>query len=198
MASSAASASCRAKLATFTGTASIAQRICAHPQQHLAQLTQRRGYAYEPPKRGYETVLSKHRVKRKFRFGETRPPVYHQFDCTVELSDGSTYTRQSPFPRVEWRYLRDQRVHPLWNPNVPGLVAVQTDLGGRVARFNEKFSLQQQAAEGDGDGAASKEQDSMDALFEGFEQKASLNVRVWQKPKSSKSKKKDGAGSKYM
>ncbi|ODQ73565.1 hypothetical protein LIPSTDRAFT_33601, partial [Lipomyces starkeyi NRRL Y-11557] len=87
-----------------------------------------------------QSVLTDKLPKRKYRFGETRPAVYYKFDCTVELSDGSTYVRQSPFPRIEWRYLRDQRLHPLWNPTIKGLQAVQSEAGGRMWRFNQRYN----------------------------------------------------------
>ncbi|KAK9372692.1 mitochondrial 54S ribosomal protein bL31m [Lipomyces chichibuensis] len=108
---------------------------------------QRRNYAAPNPfevNTANQSVLTDKLPKRKYRFGETRPAVYHKFDCTVELSDGSTYVRQSPFPRIEWRYLRDQRLHPLWNPTIKGLQAVQSEAGGRMWRFNQRYNQQQQ------------------------------------------------------
>ncbi|KAJ8099731.1 hypothetical protein POJ06DRAFT_254335 [Lipomyces tetrasporus] len=108
---------------------------------------QRRNYAAPNPfelNTANHSVLTDKLPKRKYRFGETRPAVYYKFDCTVELSDGSTYVRQSPFPRIEWRYLRDQRLHPLWNPTIKGLQAVQTEAGGRMWRFNQRYGQQQQ------------------------------------------------------
>ncbi|KAK9236337.1 hypothetical protein V1525DRAFT_407267 [Lipomyces kononenkoae] len=108
---------------------------------------QRRNYAGPAPfdiNTANQSVLTDKLPKRKYRFGETRPAVYYKFDCTVELSDGSTYVRQSPFPRTEWRYLRDQRLHPLWNPTIKGLQAVQSETGGRMWRFNQRYGNQQQ------------------------------------------------------
>ncbi|KAK9488100.1 hypothetical protein V1527DRAFT_458196 [Lipomyces starkeyi] len=108
---------------------------------------QRRNYAAPNPfelNTANQSVLTDKLPKRKYRFGETRPAVYYKFDCTVELSDGSTYVRQSPFPRIEWRYLRDQRLHPLWNPTIKGLQAVQSEAGGRMWRFNQRYNQQQQ------------------------------------------------------
>ncbi|KAK9316327.1 hypothetical protein V1522DRAFT_405334 [Lipomyces starkeyi] len=112
--------------------------------------SQRRNYAAPNPfelNTANQSVLTDKLPKRKYRFGETRPAVYYKFDCTVELSDGSTYVRQSPFPRIEWRYLRDQRLHPLWNPTIKGLQAVQSEAGGRMWRFNQRYNQQQQVQE---------------------------------------------------
>ncbi|KAK9370978.1 hypothetical protein V1509DRAFT_615398 [Lipomyces kononenkoae] len=114
----------------------------ASPHTHC----QRRYYAVPNPfdaNTANMSVLSDKIPKRKYRFGETRPAIYYKFDCTVELSDGSTYLRRSPFPRTEWRYLRDQRFHPLWNPTIKELQIVQSETGGRMWRFNQRYGKQQ-------------------------------------------------------
>ncbi|KAK9380766.1 mitochondrial 54S ribosomal protein bL31m [Kockiozyma suomiensis] len=159
--------------------------------QQPEQLTQRRAYDAQLPRQ--------RRQKRHLPPGKTTPAVYHMFDCLVEMSDGSTYVRQSPFPRVEWRYLRDQRTHPLWNPTISGLVAVQADTGGRVARFNEKFGSTDEFAE---DEEEAEEEESVfdgkiEEMFEDFEHKESLNVRVFQKVRT-KGRKGAGGGGRYI
>lgn len=80
------------------------------------------------------------RVPRKLRTGDVRPAIYYKFDQTVELSDGSTVTRRTPFPRVEWKYLADQRNNPIWNPSKPNLRALELDAAGRLAKFKQKYS----------------------------------------------------------
>lgn len=81
------------------------------------------------------------RLPRKLRVGDTRPPIYYRFDCKVELSDGSTVTRRSQFPKVEWRYLADNRNSPKWNPTRRNLKAVESDATGRLAKFKQKFGF---------------------------------------------------------
>ncbi|KAK7204082.1 hypothetical protein BZA70DRAFT_290632 [Myxozyma melibiosi] len=172
-------------LSSFRSVANLAPRLSSVQMQ--PQLEQRRAY---------EAALPKQRRQRRHLLpGKTRPPLYHKFDCLVELSDGSTFVRQSPFPRVEWRYLRDQRVHPLWNPTIAGFTAVQADNAGRVAKFNQKFVSD--LFEGDEEGVAedgSLFDENVDALFGDFEHKESLNVRVYQRVRSKGKKGSSGKG----
>jgi hypothetical protein len=91
---------------------------------------------YVPP--GGKSILPK-RATRKLLPGKMRPHIYYKFDCVVELSDGSTITRRSQFPRVEWRYLSDQRNNPAWNPSKTNIKAVEADATGRLAKFKAKF-----------------------------------------------------------
>lgn len=95
--------------------------------------------SYASPSAG-KSVLSK-RLRRKLVPGKTRPSIFHQFECKVELSDGSTYTRRSQFPRVEWRYLADQRNSHLYNPSRNNLKAVESDATGKLAKFSQKFGF---------------------------------------------------------
>ncbi|KAK9475499.1 mitochondrial 54S ribosomal protein bL31m [Dipodascopsis tothii] len=88
-----------------------------------------------------DTVLTGRKPKRKYRFGETRPAIYHKFDCVVELSDGSTYTRKSMYPRNEWRYLNDMRTNSLWNPTKTGMVVTDLDSNRTLTRFNERYGF---------------------------------------------------------
>ncbi|KAK9456014.1 hypothetical protein V1511DRAFT_250766 [Dipodascopsis uninucleata] len=112
------------------------------------------------------SLLSSRRPKRKYKFGETRPAIYYNFDCLVELSDGSTYVRQSQYPRVEWRYLRDQRVHPLWNPQVEGLKTVQSETGGKISKFNKKYNfVGEEASESNDTPSADVDDISMDDMM---------------------------------
>ncbi|KAK9434296.1 hypothetical protein V1505DRAFT_359751 [Lipomyces doorenjongii] len=175
----------------------------ASPHNH----SQRRNYAAPNPyevNTANQSVLTDKLPKRKYRFGETRPAVYYKFDCAVELSDGSTYVRQSPFPRIEWRYLRDQRLHPLWNPTIKGLQAVQSETGGRMWRFNQRYNQQQQvldkevkyeaikaAAPKDADARKAEDSDFEDEpvnafddltdLFDEFEYNPNKNAKVQSK-----------------
>lgn len=89
---------------------------------------------------GSKSVLTR-RVPRKLTPGKTRPAIYYKFDCRVELSDGSTYVRRSQFPRVEWRYLADQRNNIVWNPSRTNLKAIEADATGRLAKFKQKFGF---------------------------------------------------------
>lgn len=94
---------------------------------------------YASPNPG-KTVLPP-RIKKKLLPGKTRPSIFYQFECKVELSDGSTYTRRSQYPRVEWRYLVDQRNNHLYNPSRTNLKAVEADATGRLAKFSQKFGF---------------------------------------------------------
>lgn len=88
--------------------------------------------------RGGKSLVPR-RVPRKLRVGDVRPAVYHKFEQVIELSDGSTIKRQSQFPRLEWKYLSDQRNTPLWNPSFPDLQAQKLDEAGRLAKFRKRF-----------------------------------------------------------
>lgn len=99
--------------------------------------SQVRGYAIPS---GGKTVLTK-RIKRKLVPGKTRPAIFYKFDCRVELSDGSTYLRRSQYPRIEWRYLADQRNNPFYNPSRTNLKVVEADATGRLAKFKSKFGF---------------------------------------------------------
>jgi hypothetical protein len=59
----------------------------------------------------------------------------------VELSDGSTFVRKSQYPRVEWKYLADQRNNIVWNPSRTNLKAIEADATGRLAKFKQKFGF---------------------------------------------------------
>ncbi|VVT57427.1 mitochondrial 54S ribosomal protein bL31m [Magnusiomyces paraingens] len=102
-------------------------------------LSQTRNYAIPGSGR---SVLTR-RAKRKLIPGKTRPSIFHMFECKVELSDGSTYVRRSQYPRVEWRYLADQRNHPLYNPSRSNLKVVEADATGRLAKFKQKYGFVQ-------------------------------------------------------
>ncbi|ANB11686.1 mitochondrial 54S ribosomal protein YmL36 [Sugiyamaella lignohabitans] len=104
----------------------------ARPAVHMAQSRT----VYVPP--GGKSVLPK-RALRKLLPGKMRPHIYYKFDCVVELSDGSTITRRSQFPKVEWRYIADQRNNPTWNPSKANIKAVEADATGRLAKFKKKF-----------------------------------------------------------
>jgi len=91
---------------------------------------------YVPP--GGRSAL-KRRPLRKLRSEEVRPAIYHKFEQTVELSDGSTVTRRSVYPRVEWRMLQDQRNSSIWNPSKPDLKAMLAGESGKLAKFRRKF-----------------------------------------------------------
>ncbi|CAN6644072.1 large ribosomal subunit protein bL31m [Trichomonascus vanleenenianus] len=91
---------------------------------------------YVPP--GGKSILSR-RLPRKLKVGETRPPIYYKFDVKVELSDGSVVTRRSQFPKVEWRYLNDQRNSLRWNPTRSDLKSVDSEITGRLAKFQKKY-----------------------------------------------------------
>ncbi|KAK9463536.1 mitochondrial 54S ribosomal protein bL31m [Lipomyces oligophaga] len=132
--------------------------------------------------------LGSNRPKKKLHFGETTPMVPYNFDCLVQLSDGSTFTRRSPYPRLEWRYLNDLRTSPLWNPTIDEFAAAQADSGGRIARFSKKFG-------GSDEGDESVFSGDMDEFFGEVEVQASHNVRVRQK-KRRKGKNAD-SGSDY-
>lgn len=93
---------------------------------------------YIPP--GGKSILTR-RLPRRLRVGDTRPPIYHKFECKVELSDGSTVTRQSQFPKVEWRYLSDIRNAPKYNPTRTNLKTTEIDSGGRMAKFQKKYGF---------------------------------------------------------
>ncbi|KAK9476409.1 hypothetical protein V1514DRAFT_337058 [Lipomyces japonicus] len=144
----------------------MALRIASRPQLQGISVMQ----AIFQPSRNAGTLIQSRKPKRKYRYGETRPAVYYEFDCLVELSDGSTYTRRSQFPRNEWRYLFDQRVHPTWNPNVPGLAGPQTVEGGRMARFVERLSKSQ------GENA-----EEVDDILEDDSYKANSNIKLLNK-----------------
>lgn len=94
---------------------------------------------YAAPGAG-KSVLSR-RVPRKLTPGKTRPAIYYKFECRVELSDGSTIVRRSQYPRVEWKYLADQRNNIVWNPSRTNLKAIEADATGRLAKFKQKFGF---------------------------------------------------------
>lgn len=112
-------------------------RSTRKPAQFAPKVFARGKAGYVPP--GGKTVMPK-RVPRKLRTGDVRPAIYYKFDQRVELSDGSTVTRRTPFPRSEWKYLADQRNNPLWNPSKPNLRALELDAAGRLAKFKQKYS----------------------------------------------------------
>lgn len=114
-----------------------------------------RAKGYIPP--GGRTVVPR-RIPRKLRTGDVRPAVYYKFDQTVQLSDGSTFTRRSPFPRLEWKYLNDQRNSPIWNPSKPDSRALELDASGRLAKFKKRF--------GEEFGTETKGSDSQDDAFD--------------------------------
>lgn len=80
------------------------------------------------------------RALRKLLPGKMRPHIYHKFDCVVELSDGSTYTRRSQFPKDELRILADQRNNPLWNPSKANVKQAEADATGRLATMKKKYA----------------------------------------------------------
>lgn len=118
------------------------------------------------------------RAKRKLVPGKTRPSIFHTFECKVELSDGSTYVRRSQFPRVEWRYLADQRNHPLYNPSRSNLKVVEADATGRLAKFKQKYGFVEASDSAEGSEAPTEEKsaetkpsvmdDYLDLMSEGY------------------------------
>ena len=94
---------------------------------------------YVPP--GSKSSTLTRRLPRRLKVGETRPPIYYKFSCTVEMSDGSTITRRSQFPKTEWRYLADQRNNPKWNPTRTNLVEIESDATGKLARFKQRYGF---------------------------------------------------------
>lgn len=127
-------------------------RASLRSQLTTLQLQQVRTYA--APSAG-KSVLSR-RVPRKLTPGKTRPAIYYKFDCRVELSDGSTIVRRSQYPRVEWKYLADQRNNIVWNPSRTNLKAVEADATGRLAKFKQKFGFVDPVDSSDRDVAASE------------------------------------------
>lgn len=69
-----------------------------------------------------------------------RPHIYYKFDCKVELSDGSTVTRRSQFPKDELRSIADQRNNPLWNPSKANIKQAEADATGRLATMKKKYA----------------------------------------------------------
>ena len=57
------------------------------------------------------------------------------------MSDGSTITRRSQFPKTEWRYLADQRNNPKRNPTRTNLVEIESDATGKLARFKQRYGF---------------------------------------------------------
>lgn len=102
----------------------------------LPRISRRTKVGYIPP--GGRSVLKK-RPSRHLRSAEVRPAIYHKFEQTVELSDGSTIKRRSVYPRVEWRMLQDQRNSSIWNPSKPDLKAMLAGESGKLAKFRRKF-----------------------------------------------------------
>lgn len=113
-------------------------RQLARPRMAVGEQVNQVRTVYIPP--GGRSILEK-RLPRKLRVGDTRPPIYYKFDCKVELSDGSTVTRRSQFPKIEWRYLADNRNNPKWNPTRRNVKAVESDATGRLAKFKQKFGF---------------------------------------------------------
>ncbi|AMD18786.1 HBL116Cp [Eremothecium sinecaudum] len=77
---------------------------------------------------------------RKIKLGKARPPIYHQFDMQVELSDGSVITRRSQYPKAEVRLIQDQRNSLLWSPTREDLVVVDANASGKMQKFKEKYN----------------------------------------------------------
>lgn len=166
----------------YQKTAMLSSALRVKPNALVSQVAHIQSRNYASPAAG-KSVLTK-RIKRKLTPGKTRPSIFYQFECKVELSDGSTYTRRSQFPRVEWRYLADQRNNHLYNPSRNNLKAVESDATGKLAKFSQKFgfveaeSVQETEGEAEGEGAAQKEQveptkqslmdDYLDIMGEGF------------------------------
>ncbi|KAF8320549.1 uncharacterized protein EI90DRAFT_3080552 [Cantharellus anzutake] len=64
-------------------------------------------------------------------------PVVAQFQQTVVLTDGSTYTRWSTSPRSVIRLTRDVNNNPLWSPGQEGREELE-DETGRMGRFRRQ------------------------------------------------------------
>lgn len=138
--------------------------------------------AYVPP--GSRSILEK-RLPRRLKVGETRPPIYYKFDCVVELSDGSTVTRRSQFPKVEWRYLADNRTNPRWNPTRKTTGGTETDSAGRVAKFKQKFGffdeqpgVEAESEKKDAKADKAKDSDKADVQNDAFEMDDLLGENV--------------------
>lgn len=129
---------------------------------------------------GSKSVLTK-RVQRKLTPGKTRPAIYYKFDCRVELSDGSTFVRRSQYPRVEWRYLADQRNNIVWNPSRTNLKAIEADATGRLAKFKQKYGFFDGADSGDRTEALAADSQAEETKVAATEEQAS-------KPSESKSR----------
>lgn len=113
------------------------------PSQIRPQI--RRQSSYVAP--GTASALQKKgSIKLNFRY--VRPAVYHKFEQTVELSDGSTIKRKSVYPKSEMRMLQDQRSAPIWNPSKPNLKLQLAKDNSKLAVFRKKFGgLGDQASE---------------------------------------------------
>jgi hypothetical protein len=68
-------------------------------------------------------------------------PVVPQFPQRVIRADGSSFTHWTTSPRALLRLTRDVTNHPLWN--IAALrgegVAEESEVAGRLGRFNRKF-----------------------------------------------------------
>ncbi len=78
--------------------------------------------------------------RRIIPVGKARPPIYHQFDQKVILTDGSSYTRRTLYPKLELRSIFDQRNHPLWNPS-GNFTVIDLSSAARIKKFNEKYGF---------------------------------------------------------
>lgn len=93
------------------------------------------------------SILRAPKRQKRIAFGQTLAPVFHEFECTVQLSDGSTYKRRTLAPVEQLRPINDQRNVHLWNPNKPELKTDSGEEGKQMTKFNEKFGF----ADVDGD-----------------------------------------------
>lgn len=88
---------------------------------------------------GQQKTAIPRRPVRKIPIGKARPPIYHQFDVAVELSDGSVIMRRSQYPKAEIRLIQDQRNNPLWNPSRSDLVVTDASAANKVNKFKQKY-----------------------------------------------------------
>lgn len=61
-----------------------------------------------------------------------------QFQQMVVLSDGSTFTISTTSPKPIIWVTKDQRNHPLWNPDKKRQID-ENDNEGRLAKFKQRF-----------------------------------------------------------
>lgn len=121
------------------------------------------------------SILRAPKRQKRLAFGQTIAPVYHEFECLVQLSDGSTYKRRTVAPVEQLKPINDQRNMHLWNPNKPELKTDSGEEGKQLSKFNEKF------------GFGDEDTDFADLLSEDFvETKSGVQV---QKKKGDKKKK---------